>query len=172
MFSLSRIVFISSLSIIAVIVGFRTLLELTPLEYSSQHAKSLVNTTTGICIPLAIALTLSGTLRDKDRLVATISKVILTLFIAFLSILVILVSGFSFCGWSDQNTVYCNDQSSGKIIVTRKFGCGAIDGGPSRTGVFEIRPFLPGLNWTTEVDTLKIDRAKWTRCETHNQLKP
>jgi hypothetical protein len=172
MYSLNRVVFISSLNVIAVIIGFRVLVSLTPLEYSSPRVEAAVNTTTGICIPLAIVLTLTRTLRDKESLFAGIGKVALTLFVALFSLMIIIVASFNFCGWSDKNTVYYNNQSPQKVIVVREYGCGIFDSGYNTKEVLMVKPFIPGLNWTTKVDTLKNDNTKWSKFDNSKPLTP
>lgn len=159
---MTRIIFITSLGIIAFIIGFRMLAALTPLEYSSPYAEKVVNTTTGICIPLAIVITLTGTLRDNESFFTGIGKVALTIFVALFSLVIIVFTSLDFCGWSDRNTLFYNKRSPRNLIIIREYGCGVFDSYLSKE-VLLVKPFLPGLNWTTEIDTMKIDHTEWTR---------
>lgn len=172
MTSLNRIVFISSLFVIVLIITFRMLLSLTHLEYASNAVSASLNSFTGILLPLAIVLTLTGTLFEKDGILAAISKVILTLFVALVTLFLMMVSGIGFCGWSHRETAFSNKENPSKTIVIRDFGCGAMDGGPTRSAVFMVNPVAPGLNWTVEVDTLKLDTVKWTSLRDNNQKQP
>lgn len=144
MTSLNRIVFISSLFVIVLIITFRTLISLTHLEYASNALVHQPTPSREYYFRWLFVLTLTGTLFEKDGILAAISKVILTLFVALVTLFLMMVSGIGFCGWSHRETAFSNKENPSKTIVIRDFGCGAMDGGSTRSAVFMVNPVAPG----------------------------
>ncbi|MCG2613867.1 hypothetical protein LZZ85_06225 [Terrimonas sp. NA20] len=160
--AVKRILFITSVSIIIIILFFRILIALSPLEYSSHHTGTVVNTVMHIWLAIAIAFTLTGTLRDKDNTLTIVFKILLTLLASFLAIASLVVLSFlNMCNSVNKKTLYHNKKSASVTIVVGEYGCGATDSGPSVPGVFCVRPVMPGLNWATRLDTLAIDTRQW-----------
>ncbi|MCW3070774.1 MAG: hypothetical protein JWO44_664 [Bacteroidetes bacterium] len=161
-----KIIYRASIVFICVIVATAILGQALPLEFADNESENLY---LGICfygIPLAIVLTLTGTLKQTDTPASATGKIILTLVIAGLSFFVTVIAAFtSMCEWSTHRVCFENKQDPSVKIVEREFGCGVFDSGEPAYKLFKVSEFSPYMIWATEADTNKIDKAEWRRVE-------
>jgi len=167
---LIKFIFWTSIALIATFVLLLVLGAVTPLEFTNEEVKSTFERVRFIGLPIAILLTLFGTLKNRDSKANLFSKVFLTLLAVGISIAVLFFSLFAgMCNWSGNQILFENRKSTTTKIVLREYGCGATDSGSPIYRAFRIKPVLPFINVVTVVDTTTIDKSLWTRID--NRVK-
>jgi hypothetical protein len=117
-------------------------------------------------LPVAILLTLFGTLKQKDAATTRMIKIVLTICVAIFSVFILFMTVFaSMCRWTNNKVLFENKNDKTTKIVLRDFGCGATDSGSPTYKVCKIKSISPLLVWVTNIDTTKIDRVTWQRVE-------
>ena len=116
-------------------------------------------------LPVAILLTLTGTIKQDDTSDDVGGKVSLTLFVAGFSLFFVLL--FNMCDWSTSIVLFQNKEDSDIKIVEREYGCGATDGGEPIYKIFKVQELTKYFIRVTEIDTATIGRAEWERVEKH-----
>jgi len=159
-----KIVFWTSLIFIFVFVIVPGVAEFTPLELTNDKFQNSFEEVRFFGLPIAILLTLFGTLKPKDPTGTKITKFILTICLSLLSVYILWMTIFAgMCRWTDNKILFQNINEKNTKIILRDFGCGAIDSGDPTYKVFKIKSITPSLIWVTTVDTTRIDRQKWQR---------
>jgi hypothetical protein len=157
-----KLVFWLSLAVLFLFLIVPIIGNTLPLELSDDSLKSRFEEIRLFAVPIAILLTLSGTLKRKDDKGKNILIIVSTVMIAVLSLLGLFASVFmDMCAWNDRKILFVND--SGEKIILRDYGCGAVDSGSPIYNTVKIKRIAPGLNRVTDVDTSKIDKKIWLR---------
>jgi hypothetical protein len=121
--------------------------------------------------PVAILLTLFGTIKKQHDIIRKILTIILTAGLALFCFLFLLNNMFSigFGAWTTFNIAYENKHNRDQQIREQRYDAGALGYGSTR--VVAVKPFA-GLFWKiTPVDTTKIDKAKWIRLDKEGDVK-
>lgn len=141
-----------------------------PLEFANNDSEFVFDSIRFYGFPIAIILTLTGTIKEKDTSGVITTKIIWTLCVSAFSIFVMIMTLFAgMCDWTTDKVFFERKQNSSIKIVQRSFGCGAMDSSPATLKVFKISEITPYLIWLTKIDTNKINRSEWTRIETIEQ---
>jgi hypothetical protein len=136
------------------------------LEFASDSIKSDYKEFLFFAIPIAILLTLFGTINPKDSISNIIGKVIGTIVVAFVTVFIMFMSIFTdMCVWTNQQILYENKNNLNTKIIVRDFGCGATDSGPPAVGVYKVRYFTDYFIRSTKIDTAIIDKDEWIKIE-------
>jgi len=167
---LLKIVFRISIAFIALNLLTTMFGDFIPLEFSKQQNKEIFEGLSFFGVPIAILLTLTGTLLKSDPQGFLIGKVFLTVFIAVFSFIILTMALFSsMCTWTIGDEIFKNKANPEKKIVTRYFGCGATDSTPELCKLFIIESFTTYFIMVGETDTNKIDKSEWIRIERVNE---
>lgn len=136
------------------------------LEISNHHYEFIYDNIRFFGIPVAIILTLTGTIKQGDTTEKITTKVCMTIIIAMVVVFIMIMTLFAgMCDWTTDKVFFESKQSSATKIVQRSFGCGATDSSPATIRLFKVREFTPYLIWVTSVDTNQINKSEWTRIE-------
>ena len=137
-----------------------------PLEISNSNFEIIYDRIRFYGIPIAIILTLTGTIKNKDTAGTVTIKVFATIVISLFSVFVMVMTLFAgMCDWTTENVIFENKLNPSTKIVQRSFGCGATDSSPATLKVFKVKEITPFLIWTTTIDTNQINKSEWTRIE-------
>lgn len=143
---------------------------LIPLEFADNDSEFIYDYIRFYGLPIAIMLTLTGTLKGKDPSFIIAAKIFLTLCIAGLSILFVFMSLItSMCDWTTHEVFFESRQNPSIRIVQRSYGCGATDSSPATYSLFKVRELSPYLIWVTKADTNQINKDEWRRVESVKQ---
>ncbi len=143
---------------------------LVPLEFSNNNSEFIYDSIRFYGIPIAIMLTLTGTIKSKDTSGSIATKIFLTICVSAFSIFIMFMTLFAgMCDWTTDKIFFENKQNSSIKIVQRSFGCGATDSSPATLKVFKVREITPYLIWVTSIDTNKINKDEWKRIENIEQ---
>lgn len=136
------------------------------LEFATDSIKSNYKEFLFFAIPIAILLTLFGTINDKDKGSKIAGKVIGTSIAAAVTVFIMFMSIFTdMCVWTNRQVLYENKNDSNTKIIVRDFGCGATDSGPPTVGIYKVRYFTDYFIRSTKIDTAKIDKNEWIKIE-------
>ena len=139
---------------------------LLPLEFTNDRFKDIYEKIRFTTLPIAILLTLFGTIKITDSSQRKTTKIVLTIVAAVLSGMILFFSFWSgMCAWATERILFDNSENPSKKIVLREFGCGATDSGSPVIRVCKIKTITPYLIWVTKADTTSIDRQVWTRAK-------
>jgi hypothetical protein len=164
--TISKITYWTSLVSIFAFVVIPFVGQFTPLELTSDNFKSSFEQFRFWGLPVAILLTLAGTIKPNNSPTNKTTKIILTFCIAGISVIILILTVFSgMCRWTNNKTLFNNINDNTNKIVLRDFGCGALDSGSPNYKVCKIKNILPSLIWVTDIDTTKIDRQIWQRVD-------
>jgi hypothetical protein len=157
-----KLVFWLSIAVLFLLVIVPIIGNILPLKLSDDRLNSKFWEIRFFGIPIAILLTLSGTLKRNDDKGQNILIIVSTVMIAGLSCLILFFSVFmDMCSWNNKKILFVND--AGDKIILRDYGCGAVDSGDPIYNIVKVKRIAPGLNWVTNVDTSKIDKTIWFR---------
>ena len=116
--------------------------------------------------PVAIILTLTGTIKKKDTTGTMVLKIFITIVISAFSLLVMIMALFAgMCDWTTDKVFFENKHRTSTKIVQRSYGCGATDGSAATIKIVKVKEITPYLIWVASIDTTKINKGEWTRRE-------
>jgi hypothetical protein len=157
----TRAIFYSALAFIGISVFSLTIGQAIPVEFKSWHlAQEYYNIVFG-GVPVAVLLTLPGTIKRRHPLIVNTSIIILTIAAAVFSFLVMvsLMFHIGFGAWETTSVLYRNKQNPGITIQKQRFDEGAFGTGGSR--IVKLRPFLGCWYIVNRADTATLDKTKW-----------
>ena len=141
-----------------------------PLEFSNNYSEFIYDSIRGFGFPIAVMLTMTGTIKSKDKAGIIATKLVLTIVAAAFSFFIIVMTAFAgMCDWTTDKIFFENKQNSSIKIVQRSFGCGATDSSPATLKVFKVSEITPYLIWVTSIDTNQINKSEWIRIENKEQ---
>jgi hypothetical protein len=137
-----------------------------PLEISNNDVEVTYDNIRFYGFPIAIILTLSGTVKTKDAARTILTKVFTTVIISAISVFIMFLTLFTgMCDWTTEKVFFENKHKPTTKIVLRSFGCGATDSSPATLKIFKVREITSSLIWVTSLDTNQINKSEWTRIE-------
>lgn len=137
-----------------------------PLEFAYNDSEFIYDSIRFYGFPIAILLTLTGTIKEKDTSGVIATKIFGTIFVSAFSVFVMFMTLFAgMCDWTTDKVFFENNKNPTTKIVQRSFGCGATDSSPATIKLFKVREFTRHLIWITSVDTSQINKNEWTRIE-------
>jgi hypothetical protein len=112
-------------------------------------------------LPIAILLTLTGTVKQANDSTKNATIIIATMLAAGISFFVMVSMLFSvgFVRITNDTVLYRHKASPTTTIVSQTIGYGALGGDGHR--VVKLEPFLHFWNKRTRMDTAKINKAEW-----------
>jgi hypothetical protein len=162
-----RFIYYLSLASILVWILLSAFLALAPIELSYSLRDSFVLWRL-LFIPLAIVLTLCGTLPQTKELMGKIAIVSLTLFAGFIVWVILVMSLFTeMCAYSTVRYLYERRNDHSDKIVVRDYGCGATDSSPASISISRIKYVTHDIMIIKEkgFDTITIDHSQWKKAE-------
>lgn len=90
-------------------------------------------------------------------------SLIITSAIYFLVFIVSIFLLWDLCLWTNNGIIYENKNNKNKMIISRDYGCGAVDSSPPVFRNFLLIDFSPFLKIITRVDTSNLNTDKWNR---------
>ena len=166
-----RLIFWISLSFLAISLWTLTIGQTLNYEFRNTKFESDFYYYIFTLTPIAILLTLFGTIKKRHDIIRKIMTIILTAGLALLCFFFLLNNMFSigFGAWTTFNISYENKYNPDQQIREQRYDAGALGYGSSR--VVTVKPFA-GLFWkVTPVDTNKIDKVEWIRVDKEGDVK-
>ena len=132
------------------------------LEFANDSVKSNYKEFMFVAVPVAILLTLTGTIKFKESIPVILGKVLATTVIAAFVVFLMIASVFSdMCTWTNNEILFEHKTDPNTKIIQREFGCGAVDGGPPTEGIYKVEYLTKYFIRPSLVDTSNINRNEW-----------
>jgi len=130
-----------------------------------------------LSLPIAIILTLFGTLTKKDNTKRVVGKVLWTI-LAILGSAIFVFMGFwggIMCDWKTSQVLYEKRSNSNVTIAIRNYGCGAYDGDIPKNEIYKIYQITPYIIYFHKTDTTGFKRyahitSKYNPYQNHKYL--
>ena len=115
-------------------------------------------------IPIAVLLTLTGIIKQKDTILIVIVKsVVTTIFAGFTCFFLIILLFVNMCEWTESEVFFTHKQKPNTKIVERSMNCGAFDTDFPNYKPFKITKLSDNFIWAVKVDTTNLDTNKWEK---------
>ncbi len=166
-----RIVFYISLFILSVFLWTVTFGQKINIEFKDHRIAHTFYDFILIATPLAILLTLFGTLKKAHNKTRKIFTILATIGVIVLTYLIWINFLFTigFGRWTTFNIAYEYRTNPNRQIREQRYDVGALGYGGKR--IVEVRPFA-GLFWNVStVDTTSIDKKDWIRINKEVDVK-
>lgn len=141
-----------------------------PYEFADNKVMHNFYNTIMQGLPIAILLTLFGTIKrenTKTKNWTFVGATVLTSIILFM-IIVSLIFKIGFGAWTTVTTLY-RHKTNDKVIEEQIFDVGAFGFGGRR--IVEIKPILKYWILPTTIDTLKINKNEWEFVNEQGDIK-
>ena len=164
---LFKIIYLTSIFFICFWILAAILGQFVPIEFTDNQIENTFDSIRLFGFPIAILLTLSGTIKPNDTSGSIGGKILLTLFVSGISFFFMVITLFaSMCSWTTGKVFFESKQDRSIKIVERDYGCGATDSGRPICKIFKVKNITNYLIWVTEIDTNKIDKSQWVKIDT------
>ena len=153
-------IFWCSLAFIMLTVFSLTVGQVLPIEFEDYKVMHSYYDIIMQGLPIAVLLTLIGTIKKKNSKTKNwilVGLTILTSIISF-AIMISLILRIGFGAWTTETILY-RHKTERKEIKEQLFDIGALGYGGRRT--VQIKPYLEYWVFVTEIDTLKINKDHW-----------
>ena len=168
---LYRIIFWGSLLFLAVFLWTVTIGQTINIDFRNyKTANDFYNVILGGA-PIAILLTLFGTLKKRHDIVRKLLTIFATIGLTVLTFMFLLNNLFTigFGAWTTFNIAYENKANPERQIREQRYDASAFGYGGDR--IVEVKP-LARLFWQVSlVDTTKIDKTQWIRVDREADVK-
>jgi len=160
----AKILFRYSIIFIGSILLISALWWLIPIESTNNDINGACYSIIFFGLPIAILLTMSGTIKQSDPAGINGIKIILTFAAVGLSIFFMIMMAFAnMCGWTNRAILFEKKSNPSVKIISRGYGCGAPDSGAPTYENFKIYQLPLGFIWAVKIDTNKIVKNGWVR---------
>lgn len=160
----TAIVFIG-LTIFALTVG-----QILPYEFADYKLQHKFYDTIIQGLPIAVLLTLFGTLKKQNSKTRNWTFGILTVLTSILCLVgqLFMIFAFGFGAWTTVTTIY-KHKTDNREIKEQLYDIGAFGYGGQRT--VEIKPFLKYWVLPTKIDTATINKNEWNLVNEQGDIK-
>lgn len=165
-----QIIFCSAVIFIGLSILVLTIGQIVPYEFADYNVMHKFYDIVMIGFPVAILLTLFGTIKrdkSKTRGLSVIASTVLISIAAFF-IMVNLMFSIGFGAWTTVETIYRN-KTNDHVIKEQLYDVGAFGYGGRRT--VEITPFLKYWILPKKIDTTSIDKREWIPVKEQDEVK-
>lgn len=165
-----RIIFWIAIVFIGVTIFALSVGQFLPYEFADYNVMHNFYDILMHGIPIAILLTLFGTIKrqnPKEKNWSVLGVTVLTSFISFV-IVPSLIFRICFGTWITATTIY-RHKTEDKVIKEQLFDIGALSYGGTR--IVEIKPILHFWILPTAIDTSTINKSEWEYVNEQGDIK-
>ena len=157
-----RTIFLLTIAVIVVTIFTLTVGQWLPIEFRDNKMQRTFYDFVYTTFPLSILLTLSGTIKKKNKRSRnwTIGSVTVLSTVLCYVILVGVMFSIGFGAWTNETILFVKKDNTNISINQQIFDIGALGTGAERT--VQLSPFLTYFQKVKIIDTNKIDKAQWT----------
>ena len=133
------------------------------LEFKKSSDGSTLYLYLTFLIPMALLLTMTGTIKkrnSKDRNWGIAGLTIL-ISVAVFIIMFSLLMQVAFGGWTNQSILFRNKSNSSISINEQIWDVGALGYDRNSKRIVKLKPVLKYLNQVTPIDTGSLDKTEW-----------
>lgn len=168
--TIRKIIFYTAIIFIALTAFSLTIGQILPYEFADSKLMHSFYDTIMQGFPIAILLTLFGTIKKKNSRTTNWFFAGLTILTSILSfvLMVSLIFKIGFGAWTTVSTLY-RHKTENKEIKEQWFDVGALGYGGQR--IVEMKPFLKYWVLPTPIDTLTINKNEWKYVNEQGAIK-
>ncbi|ELV7526282.1 hypothetical protein QMU91_002515 [Flavobacterium psychrophilum] len=159
---ISKTIFWLSIIFIIISIFSLTIGQKTNLEFINLELKNKFYNLIFLGFPIAIILTLFGTIRKKNEIIRNILTSIFTLGLGIFIFIFLVNSMFTiaFGAWVTIDVFYQKKNDDKIQIREQQYDLGALGYG-NKKRIVEVKPSAILFYQITEIDTSKIDKTEW-----------
>ncbi len=167
---IKKTIFLTAIFFIGLTIFALTVGQILPYEFADYKIMHNFYDTIMQGLPIAILLTLFGTIKRKKTRVQNLTFLGITVLISIMSffIVVSLMFRIGFGAWTTVSTLY-RHKTEDKVIKEQLFDVGALGYGGQR--IVEIKPVLKYWILPTKIDTSKINKNEWKFVNEQGDIK-
>lgn len=167
---IKKIIFWTAIVFIVLTILALTVRQILPYEFADYKLMHKFYDTIMQGLPIAILLTLFGTIKLQNTKSKNWTFLTLTVFTSIFSyfIMVSLIFKIGFGAWTTVTTIY-KHKTEDKVIKDQLFDVGAL--GYDGQRIVEIKPFLFFWISPTSIDTSKINKSEWDFVNEQGDIK-
>jgi len=167
---IKKTIFLTAIFFIGLTIFVLTVGQILPYEFAAYKIMHNFYDTIMQGLPIAILLTLFGTIKRKKTRVQNLTFLGVTVLISIMSffIVVSLMFRIGFGAWTTVSTLY-RHKTEDKVIKEQLFDVGALGYGGQR--IVEIKPVLKYWILPTKIDTSKINKNEWKFVNEQGDIK-
>jgi len=167
---IKKTIFLTAIFFIGLTIFVLTVGQILPYEFAAYKIMHNFYDTIMQGLPIAILLTLFGTIKRKKTRVQNLTFLGVTVLISIMSffIVVSLMFRIGFGAWTTVSTLY-RHKTEDKVIKEQLFDLGALGYGGQR--IVEIKPVLKYWILPTKIDTSKINKNEWKFVNEQGDIK-
>jgi len=166
-----KIIFWTAIFFLCASLWTYTLGQSNNIEFKDSKTSQFFYEIFFIYTPIAILLTLFGTIKKSYgvfyNIFTSFTTVALSVFIFYVLVQSIFTIGFG--AWTTTNIPYQHKENPSRQIKEQLFDLGALGYGGTR--VVELQPFMFFFNKVNEIDTNRIDKKEWQLVNKNGDLK-
>lgn len=158
---ITKTIFWLTILLIATIVFSFTIGQAIPIEFKDYKVKNDYYYFAFTALPIAIMLTLFGTIKKKYKKSKNWTIVGITVISAIICffLLVSIMFSVGFGSWTTETILYKKHRDKVVTIDKQRLDVGALGYGGYRT--VQLTPFFKYFQLVKEVDTAKVDKRNW-----------
>ena len=167
---IKKTIFWTAIAFIGLTIFSLTIGQILPYEFADYKIMHKFYDIIMQGLPVAILLTLFGTIKRKKTKTQNLTLLGLTVLTSILSffVMVSLMFRIGFGAWTTVTTIY-RHKTENKEIKEQQFDVGALGYGGQR--IVEIKPILKFWILPTKIDTAKINKNEWTFVNEQGDIK-
>lgn len=161
---INKIIYWSAFACIGLCILSSVVRPIFDIEFTSADLKADYTEFLFYAIPVAIVLTLFGTLKSHDSTKIKTYIVLKTIVLAAASYFLIIFSVLiNMCGYSNRQELYQSNREPNVRIIVREHGCGATDSDSPKVNTYKVHYFLDYFVRSTKIDTSQIKKDDWVK---------
>lgn len=147
-----------------------TIIQTLPYEFADYRLQQTFYETIIQGLPIAVLLTLFGTIRKENSNTKNLTYIALTTLISLVCLIaqLFLLFSFGFGTWTTMTTIYKHKYEN-REIKEQLYDIGAFGYGGRR--IVEIKPFLHYWINPKPIDTLNINKSDWKFVNKQGDIK-
>ena len=168
--AIKKTIFWTAITFIVLTIFGLTIGQILPYEFANYKLQHWFYDTIIQGLPIAVLLTLFGTIRQENTKTRNWTFIGLTVLISILCFVAqfFLIFSFGFGAWTTETTIY-KHKTENKAIKEQLYDIGAFGYGGRR--IVEIKPILKYWILPTAIDTLTIDKSEWKFVNEQGDIK-
>lgn len=133
------------------------------LEFSNSSYRTTLFLNLTYIIPVALLLTMTGTIKKKNSKKKNSNISALTIFSSFSVFFIMLLLNMqaSWGGWTNETILYRNTKIESITINQQIRDVGALGYDRNSRRIVKIRQVLKYINQVKNIDTIKLDKNEW-----------
>ena len=160
---LKRTVFILTILFFILLFVGLILFEAFSLEFSNYSYRTTLFLNLTYIIPVALLLTMTGTIKKKNSKKKNSNISSLTIFgsLSIFLIMLIMITKASWGGWTNETILYRNTKNKNITVNQQIWDVGTLGYDRDSRRIVKIRQVLKYFNQVKNIDTTRLDKNEW-----------